>query len=152
MTGGSSITIRRRARTRYRGRLPSPRKTSAAMISVRAARERNTRGAADFTKPSHQRSSPDGYEAVVASRCCSSHNIRAGRCITQLNDVAFFVMVGNLILCEARPPRCLCKPINSVLSFAYCKLSTQPSLCPKLHNLLHELDSSRVNTIYSSTI
>src|SRR5216684_7545548 len=31
------------------------------MIPVRVAQERNTRGAADFTKRSHQRSSPDAY-------------------------------------------------------------------------------------------
>src|SRR5258705_13060118 len=55
-------------------------------------------------------------------------------------------MVGNLILCEARPPLCLCKPINSVPWLAYCKLSTQPSLRPKLHNVLHELHSCRVKS------
>jgi hypothetical protein len=88
----------------------------------------------------------------AASRSCSSRSIRAGSCITQLNDVAFFVMVGNLILCEARPPLCLCKPISSILWLAYCKLSTQLSFRPKLHNVLHELHSCRVKSIYSRTI
>ena len=88
----------------------------------------------------------------AASRFRSSRNIRVGSCITQLNDVAFFVVGGNLILCEARPPLCLCKPINSVLWLAYCKLSTQPSLRPKLHNLLHKLHSCRVKSIYSRII
>ena len=92
-----------------------------------------------------------GSTQVCGLRCgqvasVQAANIRPGSCITQLNDVAFFVVGGNLILCEARPPLCLCKPINSVLWLAYCKLSTQPSLRPKLHNALHELHSCRVKS------
>jgi hypothetical protein len=92
-----------------------------------------------------------GSARVCGLRCgqvasVQAANIRPGSCITQLNDVAFFVVGGNLILCEARPPLCLCKPINSVLWLAYCKLSTQPSLRPKLHNVLHELHSCRVKS------
>src|SRR6266550_2123227 len=90
----------------------------------------------------HSKAAPRFVAYPAASRFRSSHHIRAGSCITQLNDVAFFVMGGNLILCEARPSLCFCKPINSVLRLAYCKLSAQLSLRPELHNLLHELHSA----------
>jgi len=52
----------------------------------------------------------------------------------RLDNIASLIMAGNLILCEVRPPVCLCKPINSVLWLAHCKVSTQLSLGAKFEN------------------